>query len=383
VEHEVFISYSSQDKAVADAICAAIEAKGSRCWMAPRNILPGVTWAEAINKAISRSRLMVLVFSSHANQSRQVEQEVNLAVHHGLVIIPCRIEDVPLSKTLEYYIATRHWMDAQAANRDQQIDYLADTVRLNLARIHQGGSSPEVQLPEPPKQAQPRLGRRWRVPLWWYAAAAVGIALTLAGAYALRPRPGPIEGPAGPVEMPAAPQYLITQVRRGAAGDQVFPDLKSALPLRTGDRFLIRCDLPPGAQASLFAFDPKGELASPQVQVAPAGALARLSFPADGFAARLTGPPGTEFLLVCASRSGPVRRDVVEDLFAGERPWPELPPTVVMRMDRDTVEFEKLRGMEVSRDDPIGIIQARMEKLRLKLRDHFEFLAGVAYAHES
>jgi len=42
----------------------------------------------------------------------QVVKEVDRAVHHGLAIIPLRLEDVPMSKQLEYYVSNLHWMDA-------------------------------------------------------------------------------------------------------------------------------------------------------------------------------------------------------------------------------------------------------------------------------
>ena len=68
--HDVFISYSSKDKPTADAVCAMLESRGVRCWVAPRDILPGVEYAEALVDALQQSRLMVLVFSSGSNQSR-------------------------------------------------------------------------------------------------------------------------------------------------------------------------------------------------------------------------------------------------------------------------------------------------------------------------
>jgi hypothetical protein len=37
---DAFISYSSKDKAAADATCAVLEASGVRCWIAPRDIRP-------------------------------------------------------------------------------------------------------------------------------------------------------------------------------------------------------------------------------------------------------------------------------------------------------------------------------------------------------
>jgi len=62
--HDVFISYSSKDKPIADAICANVEATGIRCWIAPRDIAPGEDWPTAITKTISHSRILVLVFSA-------------------------------------------------------------------------------------------------------------------------------------------------------------------------------------------------------------------------------------------------------------------------------------------------------------------------------
>ena len=37
----VFISYASQDKAVAEAVCQALEKAGVACWIAPRDVVPG------------------------------------------------------------------------------------------------------------------------------------------------------------------------------------------------------------------------------------------------------------------------------------------------------------------------------------------------------
>ena len=47
MSHDVFISYASQDKSTADAICNALEQKRIRCWIAPRDVLPGHIWASS------------------------------------------------------------------------------------------------------------------------------------------------------------------------------------------------------------------------------------------------------------------------------------------------------------------------------------------------
>jgi hypothetical protein len=110
--HDVFLSHSSKDKVIADAVCATLEAAGIRCWIAPRDILPGANWGEAIIDALSASKAMVLIFSTNSNDSGQVVREVERAISKNIPVIPFRIENVPLSKAMEYFISTAHWLDA-------------------------------------------------------------------------------------------------------------------------------------------------------------------------------------------------------------------------------------------------------------------------------
>jgi hypothetical protein len=127
--HEVFISYSNRDKPIADGICANLEAAGVRCWIAPRDIAPGENWPAAISKAISQSQIMVLVFSSHSNNSEDVSRELILAANRKLVIIPFRIEDVTPKPGMEYYLARTHWLDAMNPPTRKEIQKLVETVK--------------------------------------------------------------------------------------------------------------------------------------------------------------------------------------------------------------------------------------------------------------
>ena len=79
--HDVFICHAHQDRTVANAVCATLESHGVRCWIAPRDILPGSEWGAAIIDALKEARVMVLVFSSGSNESDQVKREVERAVH--------------------------------------------------------------------------------------------------------------------------------------------------------------------------------------------------------------------------------------------------------------------------------------------------------------
>jgi hypothetical protein len=123
--YDLFISYSSKDKTIADAAVAVLEQRGLRCWIAPRDIVAGKEWSESIIEGIEQSRLMVLIFSQHSNQSQQVVREVERAVAKGLAIIPFRIEDIPASKSMEYFISSRHWLDAWNPPLEQHLNRLA------------------------------------------------------------------------------------------------------------------------------------------------------------------------------------------------------------------------------------------------------------------
>jgi hypothetical protein len=132
--HDVFISYSSDDKPVADAVCAILEQQRIRCWMTPRDVRPGEEWAGAIVRAIRDARVVVLIFSASSNASRQVLREVERAVHDGAIVIPFRIQDTPPSQSLEYFISTPHWLDALTAPLEQHVLRLAESIKSLLAQ---------------------------------------------------------------------------------------------------------------------------------------------------------------------------------------------------------------------------------------------------------
>jgi hypothetical protein len=146
--HDVFISYSSKDKPVADAVCATLEGQRIRCWVAPRDVLPGLPYGEAIVDAIEASRVLVLVFSANANTSPQVMREVERAVSKGIPVIPLRIEAIRPSKSLELFISAPHWLDALTPPLAKHLQSLGETVRLLLSRLGQrtdpAGAEPEA-----------------------------------------------------------------------------------------------------------------------------------------------------------------------------------------------------------------------------------------------
>src|ERR1044071_8869003 len=193
--HDVFISYSHQDKPTADAVCALLEANGVRCWIASRDIAPGAEWAESIIEAIGNSRVMVLLFTARSNASPQVRKEVERAVNKGVTLIPLRIEDVTPSRSLEYFLSTPHWLDALTPPLEKHVHRLAKRI---VALLSEDGttapppSSPSITTPAPRMR---RLGR----------AAWVGIVVVVAGSGVLTVylQRHPLRGSNSPSSVPA------------------------------------------------------------------------------------------------------------------------------------------------------------------------------------
>ncbi|MGZ5369377.1 MAG: toll/interleukin-1 receptor domain-containing protein, partial [Aeromicrobium sp.] len=132
--HDVFICHSSKDRTIANAICSRLEQNHIRCWIAPRDVIPGSEYAQSIIEAISTARLTVLVFSDNSNHSPHIHREIERSVSHGIPILPFRLEDVVPSPALEYFISDAHWLDAMTPPLEQHLDQLVGTVQLLLDR---------------------------------------------------------------------------------------------------------------------------------------------------------------------------------------------------------------------------------------------------------
>ncbi len=145
--HDIFISYSHIDKNIADAICSTFENRGLRCWYAPRDIQPGADWADSIIQAIEQTKVMVLVFTSHSNLSKQVLREVNNAVDSGVTIVPFRLTNEEPAAGMKYYLSTVHWLDAMNSELHSAIDDLYGLCRVLVDQME--GRQPAVQEKKP------------------------------------------------------------------------------------------------------------------------------------------------------------------------------------------------------------------------------------------
>ena len=126
---DVFISYSSSDIAVADGVCGVLEREGVKCWVAPRDVLPGEFYADAIVHGLDAAQVVVLVLSQNAITSPHVLREVERASSKRHPVISLRIDTAPLPAALEYFLNMSQWLDASAGDPSREFPRLLEAVR--------------------------------------------------------------------------------------------------------------------------------------------------------------------------------------------------------------------------------------------------------------
>lgn len=117
----IFISHSSKDGEIAADLCEYLEKNEKKCFIAPRDIPYGNAYAEEIVNGIDNSEIMVLLLSENSNQSPHVLREVERAVSKSIPILIYKLEDVELSKSMEYFLMTHQWMDAKKTDDFSEI----------------------------------------------------------------------------------------------------------------------------------------------------------------------------------------------------------------------------------------------------------------------
>jgi TIR domain len=107
----VFLSYASADRERAFLIADLLESKGVSVWIDRRSIAGGTSWSAEIVEGIKGCQALVALCSPAAVQSRNVQQEIQLAWEHERKILPLQLEPTSLPSALEYALAGRQWVE--------------------------------------------------------------------------------------------------------------------------------------------------------------------------------------------------------------------------------------------------------------------------------
>lgn len=110
--YDVFISYSRSDENIANNIVEYLESKGLKCFIDHRNIRVGESYSKEIIHAIENTKALVVLLTSKSNNSHNVVKEVDNAANLKKRIIVFRKDNIELSKSLQFYLSTSHWLEA-------------------------------------------------------------------------------------------------------------------------------------------------------------------------------------------------------------------------------------------------------------------------------
>jgi hypothetical protein len=187
----VFISHSTKDKQIADAICRRLESEGIECWIAPRDIEVGSEWSEAIMRGIETCRAFILVLSANANHSEHVSREVAKAFSLKLAVIPFRTEPVMPNRSLGYFLETVQWLDAISPPLEKHLGILVERVK----QVPADGSASTAGAPAitPDRKAQPKQSAVSNRKLWIGRVGLATAAIVIATAVWLFPTPNQSE----------------------------------------------------------------------------------------------------------------------------------------------------------------------------------------------
>lgn len=166
-----FVSYAKADQAKAQEIADALEERGFRCWIAPRDVRPGRAYGDEIIRGIEAARAFILVLSSASNESGFVSREIERAVSKNKHVFTVRIEDVLPSPGLELFISSTQWIDAYSGRLGPHIDRLATFLTEDEAP-GSASAAPRAAPKPPPRRPL------WRSPLVLGAVAAALLAIS-------------------------------------------------------------------------------------------------------------------------------------------------------------------------------------------------------------
>ncbi len=206
---DVFISYAKDDRTWAELVCAQLEEAGVTCWIAPRDIAPGVTWPAAITEAIDHCRAMIIVFSRHANQSPHMAREIECADTRRVPILPVRVENVTPAGDMEYFLGNRQWFDLHERTIERRINGLPEAIAGLLAGADIRGPVAAGAAIRPPEKRKGRGIQRWLL-----GAGACVAVLGAIVVYSWPPKPAPAQHQAenvapatssNPIAAPAPP----------------------------------------------------------------------------------------------------------------------------------------------------------------------------------
>lgn len=129
---QVFVSYSSRQADLAHTLSRSINEAGYTTWIAPESIATGANYQEAIPMAINGARLMLLLLTEDAQQSKWVQKEVGSAIGAGKLLLPMQLEPFAINPQFRFLLEGEQIFPAWQIHRQELPSRLTQEVRSKL-----------------------------------------------------------------------------------------------------------------------------------------------------------------------------------------------------------------------------------------------------------
>ena len=105
-EHQtdVFISYSSKQSAKAYEVAGILKKHHISYWMAPDSISPSCDYLDEIPKALTNTKMVLLLLTPEAEASVWVSKEVATAMGANKIVIPCQLVAYDISQKFRFLL---------------------------------------------------------------------------------------------------------------------------------------------------------------------------------------------------------------------------------------------------------------------------------------
>jgi len=125
---DVFVSYSSHDRAIVLPLVESLRQQGYNVWVDQGGLHGASQWSEQIVAAIEETSSFILVSSFHSFGSHNVVKETSLASEQRKPIIPVFIEEVEVPPSLQYQLAGLQRVEYSDLNHEEGMQRIVEAL---------------------------------------------------------------------------------------------------------------------------------------------------------------------------------------------------------------------------------------------------------------
>jgi len=111
MDHDVFISYSSQDREQVLQIAKNLEESDLHVWIDHNRIPGGTNYGPEIVRGVKESQILMLMCSDNSMRSKNVKQEIQLAWKYSKPYLPLLLEPIDFPEQVEYWLEGWQWIE--------------------------------------------------------------------------------------------------------------------------------------------------------------------------------------------------------------------------------------------------------------------------------